>query len=138
MSGPQLTVPPRFRVLHFVSAVFKVLAWLILVLSGLSAIAAGVGSVLVRQMIRRAAGPEGAIALGGVEGVLVGVAVFLAGLIYFLLFYAAGEMIQLQLAIEENTRMTAALLLKLEESESAVPEPQDSATGGYYAPHSGP
>ncbi len=137
MSESQLSIPPRFRVLHFVSAVFKVLAWLILLLSGLSAIAAGVGGVLVRRLIRQAAGAQGAIALGGMEGILVGAAIFLAGLIYFLIFYAAGELIQLQLAIEENTRMTAALLLKLEESESAIPEPQGPSSRGYY-PSPGP
>jgi hypothetical protein len=51
--------------------------------------------------------------IAGAGGIMLAIFVLLGGLLYFVLFYALGEMIALQIAIEENTRLTAALLLKM-------------------------
>ena len=47
----------------------------------------------------------------------------LGGLFYFVLLYALGEMIALQIAIEENTRLTAALLLKMHQDSLVEARP---------------
>jgi hypothetical protein len=51
--------------------------------------------------------------IAGAGGVFLAIFVLLGGLFYFVLLYALGEMIALQIAVEENTRLTAALLLKM-------------------------
>ena len=51
--------------------------------------------------------------VAGAGGIFLAIFVLLGGLFYFVLLYALGEMIALQIAIEENTRLTAALLLKM-------------------------
>jgi hypothetical protein len=51
--------------------------------------------------------------------------VLLVGIIYFLLLYASGESFHLQLALEENTRLTAALLLRMHQ------ETQQETRSGY-------
>jgi ABC-type multidrug transport system permease subunit len=114
--------------LRIVGGVLKVLAWIVLVLAALAAIGAGVSGVLVRQFVQEANGPAWMMSMGNAGGIAVAIGIFLTGLIYFLFLYAAGDFVFLQLAVEENTRLTAALLLKLDEESSAVP----SDDGGLY------
>jgi len=110
-----MTVPKRFDILRFFSALMKVLAWLNLVLAILGAIGVALGGSQLGQLLQSAgdsAGQAGAM-LSGVAGLVIAVAILLGGLFYFVLFYALGEFIALTLAMEENTRLTAALLLKM-------------------------
>ena len=56
----------------------------------------------------------------------------IGGIIYFLLLYAAGESLHLQLALEENTRLTAALLLRMHQ-ESHQSDPRAPYSGSGFA-----
>ncbi|MGD1991792.1 MAG: hypothetical protein PVI59_01245 [Anaerolineae bacterium] len=99
----------KFRILHFIGTVYKILAWIALVSSILLAIGSlvamlmGGGRVFIPQRYRDL-----------VPGTLTGVVSFLVGLVmavlYFFMLYGVGEGIFLFLAIEENTRATARML----------------------------
>lgn len=110
-----MTVPKRFDILRFFSGLLKVLAWINLVVAILSAIgialAGGQMGPFLQTMGEQFAPMASMIA--GVGGIVLAVFVLLGGLFYFVMLYALGEMISLQLAVEENTRLTAALLLKM-------------------------
>lgn len=102
----------RYKILRFVATLWKVLAWVILVLGLLGSIASLVGTLLGGTQIFQNLGqglPIGPV----VMGVFAFVAGTLFSVLYFLLFYALGEMIHLFLGIEENTRATAVLLQQL-------------------------
>lgn len=112
-----MTVPKRFGVLRLVGWILKILAWIVLVVAILFAIIAGVASgggglQLLGDLIP----PDSAmgVLLSSVAGgIIAGLVVLLIGVLYFLLLYASGESIHLQIALEENTRLTAALLLRM-------------------------
>jgi ABC-type Fe3+ transport system permease subunit len=112
-----MSVPKRFGVLRLVGWVLKIVAWIVLVVAILFAIIAGIASgggglQLLGDLIP----PDSAIGvlLSSVAGgILAGLGVLLIGVIYFLLLYASGESFHLQIALEENTRLTAALLLRM-------------------------
>ncbi|HMN28961.1 MAG TPA: hypothetical protein PKE45_12490 [Caldilineaceae bacterium] len=127
-----MTVPKRFGVLRLVGWVLKIIAWIELVgfiiaaiLTALAATGSGLqqlsGVPLFQGLL---AGILGS-ALGGV---LAGLVVLLAGAVSFLFFYALGEVIHLQLALEENSRLTAALLLRMHQ------ESQQETRSSYSAP----
>jgi len=96
----------QFTALRVIGTIFKVLAWLALILGVLAAIGVLVASFTLEDQIT--------IPGLGMAGPLTGIAVFfvalLVSIIYFLLLYAVGETIYLVLAIEENTRRSAWLL----------------------------
>jgi hypothetical protein len=110
-----MTVPKRFDILRFFSSLMKVLAWLNLVMAILSAIgvalAGGTLGGILSGLGDQYSGMSGL--LGGLGGIIAAILVLLAGLFYFVILYALGEYIALTLAVEENTRLTAALLLKM-------------------------
>lgn len=112
-----MAVPKRFGMLRFVGNLLKVLAWIFLVICILAAIALaiGFGTDFAGALI-----PSGWELISGIGG---GIALLLVGLIYFLTFYALGESLMVQLAVEENTRLTAALLLRMHQ------ESQDTTAG---------
>jgi hypothetical protein len=126
-----MTVPKRFGVLRLVGWVFKIIAWIVLVVSILAAIftaLAATGSNL--EMLAGVPLFQGLLAgiLGSaIGGVLAGLLVLIGGALYFLLLYAAGESFHLQIALEENTRLTAALLLRMHQESQ-------QETRGYSAP----
>ncbi|NLT42619.1 MAG: hypothetical protein GXX93_08090 [Anaerolineae bacterium] len=100
----------RFRVLRTIGTLLKVLAWIVLVLAILGGIlmaVAGLGSTM--GSITDALGDEVAgYAIGGAFAAIVMGGVFiLAGVLYFIILYAAAEGIYVILAIEENTRLTS-------------------------------
>jgi hypothetical protein len=100
----------HFKVLRIVGTVYKVVGIIIAVVTLLSAL-----------------GFCGMSVLGGVVGgVLFSLVIILGGGIYAVTIYALGEAVYLLIALEENTRRTAALLLHSEHEhhEALVPPPQ--------------
>ncbi len=96
----------RFTALRVIGTVFKVLAWISLILGLLGAI----GALIVGFTL---SGSQGLLGLD-LGGPLAGIAVFIVSLIIavfsFLCLYAVGESVYLALAIEENTRHTAYIV----------------------------
>ncbi|MEZ4708267.1 MAG: hypothetical protein R3A44_13735 [Caldilineaceae bacterium] len=113
-----MAVPKRFGVLRLVETLLKVIAWIIPAFGGVrhccgdcrSEYGGGnaLGGLLPANMAALASG-----------GIIAGIIGLIIGLIYFLLLYATGESVHLQVALEENTRLTAALLLRMHQ-ESQV------------------
>jgi len=101
----------RFRILRVLASLYKILAWVFLVvgiLGAIAAVAAGVlsGSVLGETLDELTGG---AVA-GLLGGIAAGVGLLLAAVLQFVVLYAAGEAIYVALAIEENTREAAYYL----------------------------
>ncbi len=114
-----MTVPTRFGVLRLLATLFKVIAWITLIGSIVGALGVGVlGSLLQETWFNEAFVP--AFLVDGTSGIIVGVVLIVSGILAFLSLFAAAESIQVQLAIEENTRLTAALLLRLDEQNRPV------------------
>jgi hypothetical protein len=113
----------RFRALRIVAAVWKILAWIILVLGGLLAL----GIVIIGAIQGRVGYPSDVLApmpglaavTGPIMGIVVGVGLLLTALVQFVLIYAVGEVIDLGLSIEQNTRETAHYL----KGENTIPPP---------------
>jgi len=114
----------KYKTIRFIGGLFKVLGWIFLVLGILSAIVAvvtlSVGGGLVSRRLTEVV--PSAVLGGVVSGIMAGIGLALAGLVEFVLFYAAGEGIDLVLSIEENTRETAYYL----RGESNLPRPSSS------------
>lgn len=129
-----MSVPKRFGVLRVMGTLLKVMAWLILIVAILGAIGLGLASTngdLLTNLLGPALPPGTLANFGPAGGILVGIGLLLGGLIYFLIVYAAGESLHLQLALEENTRLTAALLLRMhQESHQADPRATYGGAGG--------
>ncbi len=123
-----MAVPKRFAVVRFFGVFMKIVAWIVLVLSILGA----VGVVLLGQsssMANIAANSAPFLTdlmgygAGASMGVLGALAMIVGGIINFLLLYLIGETFHMALAMEENTRLTAALLLRMHQ-ESRTQEEQ--------------
>ena len=129
-----MTVPKRFGVLRFIAVVLKVIAWIVLVIAILTGIAAALsqftGFVQTPSVVDvPILGPIFNILGASAAGILFGVAAALSGLLAFILWYASAEMISLYLAVEENTRLTAALLLRMHQ------ESQPDTRAAYGSPY---
>ena len=125
-----MSVPKRFGVLRLVGTLLKVIAWIVLIASILGAI----GLVLVGNsgfVIPTTVLPIDTSTMGQMQGIIIGLALLVLGLIYFLILYAAGESIHLQLAVEENTRLTAALLLRMHQETQQEPAPRNYGAAGF-------
>lgn len=118
-----VTVPQRFGILRLIGTLLKLVAWIVLAGSILLALAAGLAGPIARQFLGDAGVQVELLSLGSAGGLIVGVFLMILGVLLFLILYAAGENIFLQLAIEENTRMTAALLLRAAEEKESVAAP---------------
>lgn len=122
-----MTVPKRFGVLRLWGWILKILAWIILILSILGAIGAVAAPTAFSQLLGNAAAsnPAAAFLSSPVGGIMVGIGALLIGVLYFLVLFAMGEQMHMQLAIEENTRLTAALLLRMHQDS------QQESRAGY-------
>ncbi len=104
----------RFRSLRVIATVFKVLAWIALVLGiigGLIMMVTGLaGGILGGSSAPRELGSGMTMMAGLLSGFLGGIVTMVAAVLYFLFLYAAGDAIGLALAIEENTREVAIYL----------------------------
>ena len=101
----------KFRILRIVAVIWKVLAWIVLVISVLG----GCGVLAFSVMAGGNTGVRGADLgfgpMGGALGGVISAAVFIfGGVLYFVLLYAFSELIDVMLALEENTRLTAEQL----------------------------
>lgn len=126
-----MTVPKRFGVLRFIAVVLKVIAWIVLVIAILAGIAAALsqftGFVQTPSTVGVPILGDLLNLLGaGAAGIIFGIIAALSGLITFILWYASAEIISLYLAVEENTRLTAALLLRMHQES----QPDTRATYG--------
>ncbi len=100
----------RFTALRVIGTIFKVLAWITLVV-GILATAAVVAASLLGSGPLTDWLPGWDLGLGSVIlAAIGGVVILVVFLIYFLLLYAAGDTVYLFLSIEDNTRHMAYLL----------------------------
>lgn len=115
----------RFTALRLIATIYKVIGVLIAVLGVLAFLGICAAGVLGSSN-RSFDSPFGA---AGVVGALASGIVFLiAGALYALIFYGAGEGIYLLLALEENTRQTAQAIQTLRApNDSALPTPPSSS-----------
>jgi len=103
----------KFKVLRAIGTIWKILAWIVLIVGIVSSVGILLTSIfgggMVRQFgLRPEQMPWAPRALGPVVGGGVAFVVSLvATIFYFLLLYAAGELVYLLLSIEENTRAAA-------------------------------
>jgi hypothetical protein len=111
----------RFRVLRFLGLLYKILAWIVLVLGILAAIATVVIGATADEMLTVPGLPVVPMVGGLVGGIMGGLGILLGTVFYFVLLYAVGELIHLGLAIEENTRETAYYL----RGEATIPPPPE-------------
>jgi len=107
----------RFKVLRIVGTIYKILAWITLILGTLSGLGMlGVSLLMGMRMARQLPRLYTFAPQAGMVGGIVGaIAILLLAILYSLFLYAAGEFIYLALAIEENTRETALYLRGKEE-----------------------
>jgi len=100
-------VDRRFTALRIIGTVFKVLAWIGLILGLLGAI----GTLILGFTL---SGQQGFLGLDLGSPILASIAMFVFALIVavinFLILYAVGESVYVFLSIEENTRRTAYIL----------------------------
>jgi len=96
----------RFTALRVIGTVFKILAWISLILGLLAAILALIAGFTM--------GGQQELLGVNLGGPLAAIAAFIVTLIIsifnFLMLYAVGDAVYLALAIEENTRRTAYLM----------------------------
>ena len=131
-----MSVPKRFAILRFFGSLLKVLAWIFLVISILGAIGAVLAGTALLPILSQWI-PEGSALVSTGGGIMVGIVSVLIGLLYFVLFYAFGEYVQVALAVEENTRLTAALLLRMHQDSQVEPTPTYGAGGFASEPFEG-
>lgn len=127
-----MTVPKRFGVLRFFGTLLKVVAWIILILSILAAIGAALASGTMLNSLPDL-GENAALisSMGAGGGIIAGLFVLIVGLVYFLVLYVSGESLHLSLAVEENTRLTAALLLRMHQEGQGDASAPYGAGGGF-------
>jgi hypothetical protein len=95
----------KFTALRIVSVIFKVLAWIVAVLTVIAFIVMLVGGAAMSSMMGRGYGGYGGWGtLGAFGGIGMAFAILIYGAFSFVSLLAAAEMILVILAIEENTR----------------------------------
>ena len=94
----------KYRVLRIVATIWKVLAWIVLVVSVLG----GCGT-LALAALGGAAARSTDFGLGGglIGGLFAALVAIFLGVLYFVSLYAFAELVDVMLALEENTRATA-------------------------------
>ncbi len=98
----------KFTALRVVSVIFKVLAWIVAVLTVIAFIVMLVGGAAMSSMMGRGYGGYGGYgglgALGAFGGIGMAFFILIYGAFAFVSLLAAADMILVILAIEENTR----------------------------------
>jgi hypothetical protein len=93
----------QFTALRVVGTIFKILAWIALILGLLAA----VGGLFFGFTLGDQIGLPGPDLGGPLAGIAVFVVSVVLAIVNFLLWYAAGEAVYVFLSIEENTRRSA-------------------------------
>jgi hypothetical protein len=99
----------RFGILHVIASIFKVLGIVIAVITVIAALITFIFSFSGGQLWKLI-GVD--VNTGFFAGLLVAFIILLLGGLYALVAYGYGELINLLLSLEENTRNTVALLEK--------------------------
>ena len=132
-----MTVPKRFGILRFFGTFMKVIAWIILVVAVLGAalfVLLGSARMVANLVSEILPGVNfSSVAGAGALGIAGGIGVLFVGLVHFLLFYVIGEVIHMQLAVEENTRLTAALLLRMHQDSRLEEEQTAYGDSGFVS-----
>mgnify|MGYP001061076285 CR=1 FL=1 len=102
----------KFKILRVIGTIWKVLAWIALILGLLFSVGVLLMSIfgggMMRQLVpQQEQMPWGPVLFGVVGGVVTFIILLIGTAIDFLMLYAVGEFIYLVLAIEENTRRAA-------------------------------
>lgn len=97
----------RYGVLRFIATLWKILAWVVLVLGVLGALATLVGGLtgFANDAMMREMGVPGMVS-GAFLGVAGFFGILLGTVLQFFMLYAVGEIISVFLSIEESTRAT--------------------------------
>jgi hypothetical protein len=104
----------KYRILRIVAFIWKIVAWVILVVSVLGGCGSLIALLMAGNQFSRQTSALGLGTLGGaVGGIVIAAIAILVGLFYFISLYAVAEMIDVALALEENTRATAEHLKNL-------------------------
>jgi uncharacterized membrane protein len=107
----------RFKMLRLVAFIWKIVAWVILVLSVLGGCGSLVALLLAGDQFSRQASALGLGMLGGaVGGVVIAMIAILFGLFYFISLFAIAETIDVVLSLEENTRAATEQLKNIVKS----------------------
>jgi hypothetical protein len=115
----------RFTALRFIGTVFKVLAWISLILGLLGAI----GTLIAGFALGNQSGLLGLDLGGPLAGIAMFVVTLVITIIYFLVLYAVGESIYLFLSVEENTRRTAYFIQQQYTSQQPAYAPPSEPPG---------
>ena len=133
----------KFKVLRFIGTIWKVLAWIKLILGILAAIGILLIGVLGGGMLEQAGQQVGLdttgmpLAAGIVGGVAGFVVVSIASVVAFFVLYAVGELVYLALAVEENSRSASlgmAAWMQQQQQAYAAPAPQAYPAAPAYPP----
>ncbi len=101
----------KFKILRIVAFIWKIVAWVILVISILGGCGSLIALLVAGNQFSRQASALGLGTFGGtVGGIVFAVIAILVGLFYFISLYAIAETIDVMLALEENTRATVEQL----------------------------
>ncbi len=121
----------RFGILRFIGSLYKIIGIILAVLAVVTALGVCVTSFIsgaALDSLGREFGMPGPGMAGGLFGGLFGALVLLIGLgIAAISQYAIGEAIFLFLAIEENTRATAAFI-RQREASGVPPSPREETS----------
>lgn len=95
----------KYRVLRIVATIWKVFAWIVLIVS----ILGGCGTLALSVLSGTAARANDLTGLGGglIGGLVAALIAIFFGILYFVSLYAFAELVDVMLALEENTRATA-------------------------------
>ncbi|NBD36780.1 MAG: hypothetical protein GVY30_12400 [Chloroflexi bacterium] len=123
-----MEIEKRYKLLPVISTIFKIVAWIVLILGLLASTGALVLSLTGGLL---SADDMGLIAPRIITPMRLGIPAFLVGLLITLLnfctWYAAGAIISLFIAIEENTRATAKWLESQPQVTTPTPPTYDPA-----------
>jgi amino acid transporter len=103
----------KFKILRIVAFIWKILAWVILVISTLGGCGALVATLMAGNQLARQSRAMGLDVLGAAGGIVIALIAILVGVFYFISLYAVAEMIDVVLALEENTRATTEELKRI-------------------------
>ncbi len=101
----------RYRVLRIIATITKIVAWIFLALGILGSCVYGAGVLFLASGTASRTSQFASVLGGGILGTILGiVSIVFIVLFTFLPMYAFAELIDVMLALEENTRATAEQL----------------------------